>query len=628
MGVRPGTSSDAANTSSGDRADTYWIQWHTLTVMQSLSKGTAQITTAFCVWCFTSNAVGSSHGHDKSFYVTESDPRVQLSVPDATSHLWTIRKNVAGRLWYTHNSSGIKTHIKPTAAALSGYSGLPAGWEERKTPDGRTYYFNRRMGTSAWTKPANSLPDGWKELRTPDLVPFYINEKLGLSTWDRPGQQPRQQKASSGGKVIIRRPRPGQGNPGGQNAADNILSATINAARLTGQGVEIASRQVGKLGKKKNWRKMGRMMTQVSGMNDGNSGSDGGYSDNECEGGEDDGGFQEQSQQGQYQQNFDYQETGYSEQQQQQSFMPQSSQAQPMFQQSAYDQQPSYQYPTQSEQSFFEQPQQPVEYGGGQEPCQPQQSYEQQQQTQYQHNQENQQQAYEQQQQPTYEPIAPQQSMPYEPTLSAEQGNNLPPQVPQEQYMPPQHPSQQPPVVDLAPTVTQEPVYTSQQPFFYEPVTAPQSQVTVSYETYQVPADPTSSLIAQSQYAIPEYLQNNQPEIITSDVPLVEDYTDTRDNTSLYVDNNQFVSADAQQNSFLNEALVINDNVPASQGDFVVEVTIQQTSQAEIASQPGLEAFSTPEPLVVQEYGATQESVDSAQAQGDIDVSANCLALI
>ncbi|RSL60094.1 hypothetical protein CEP53_005576 [Fusarium sp. AF-6] len=631
-----------------------------------------------------------SHGHDKTYYVTDSDPRVQLSVPDPTSHLWTIRKNVSGRLWYTHNSTGLKTHIKPTAAALSGYSGLPTGWEERRTPDGRTFYFNRKMGSSSWTKPANSLPDGWKELRTPDLVPFYINESLGLSTWDRPGQQPRKRPGQS--NKVVTRSRSGQPNNNNQNAGDAILSATINAARLTGHGVEVASRQMGKLGKKKNWKKMGRIMTQASGLSMDSDGEGGGGGGNSS----DDGGYEDQ---GQYQENSGFQQGAFSEQQ---SFMD-GNQGQAGYQQPVYEQQTTYQYSAQQEQPVFEQPaydnsgqfsypgnepqqgyeQQEPQYQYGQNPAYDQQPVQEQQpvpqqpvlpqeqpqyytqevqqqpgqqqpvmpqeqpqyypqevqqqpaqqpvpqqpvlpqeQPQY-YTQEAQQQPVQQQvqqqvpQQQIHQPVPTQQPTSFDLVMPPDQNNDIPPPVPQEPYIPPQ-PIQQPPVVNQVPT-TQAPMYTFQQPFFYDPTPTTQAQAPVSYQ----------SPVYSPTYISPEQSQlphNNQPEIITSDAPLVETYNS--DSTSIFVDNSSFVTGGGQQNA-VNEPV---GTIPGNQGDIVVEVTIQQQPEPlDVPSQSSVEVISSPEPLIIQENDQAPDSVlaaQSTQLDGDMDASAACLALI
>lgn len=542
--------------------------------------------------------------------------------------MWTIRKNVSGRLWYTHNATGLKTHLKPTAAALSGFSGLPPGWDERRTPDGRTFYFNKRMGISAWTKPANSLPDGWKELRTPDAVPFYVNEQLGLSTWDRPGQQPRQTK--QGNKVVVRRrPAPGQPNTP-QNVGDNILSATINAARLTGQGVESASRQVGKLGKKKNWRKLGRMLNQVNGINGDNSGSDCEYNDyNDDSGfgfGDDSGGYQDQ-QQGQFQQSFDYQQSS------EQNFDFGDNQQQATFQQPAYEQQTTFEYSVQSgyEQSTFDQ--QPgqfsvtteVSYTTESQPSFEQQTFETQQ-DQYGQQMYEQQPGLQDQQQPMFEPMANQESITvtsqttetFEPVPPIQQNDCMPPPMPQDPYVQP----------------TPQPVYQASvqqtypaQQYVYEPgqVQMQQQQVTVSYQVPTYTFEPTPTTVPQPQTPQPVqpiYIPNNQPEIITSDAHLVE-VPGTPDNTTLVLN-----SGYGGNDILAGTSLAAGQNVivpQPPQDDVVVQVTVEQTRS------PLVQTTCGPEPVVVQEYSTagktdTFVSVDAVAIENSFAMTAanNC----
>lgn len=117
---------------------------------------------------------------------------------------------------------------------------------------------------------------------------------------------------------------------------------------------------------------------------------------------------------------------------------------------------------------------------------------------------------------------------------------------------------------------------------------------------------------------------NDQPEIITSDDPLVETYNS--ESTTIFVDNTSFVTG---QPNAVNEPVGI---IPDSQGDIIVEVTIQQQPEPlDVPSQSSLELISTPEPLIIQENGQGPDSVSAAQStqlQGDMDASAACLALI
>lgn len=462
------------------------------------------------------------------------------------------------------------------------------------------------------------------------MTPFYINEQLGLSTWDRPGQQPRQTK--QGNKVIVRKARPGQPNQP-QNVGDSILSATVNAARLTGQGVEMASRQVGKLGKKKNWRKMGRMLNTVNSFGGIGSGSDGEYDDSYNDdgdfgfGGDDTSGFQDQ-QQGQFQQSFDYQQSSSS--QPQQSFSFEDNQ-QSMFQQPAFEQQSTFEYSVQTEQPAFEQPAFDQQPAFGQQPEQfsvttevsytineGQPAFEQE--VQYTQKYE-QQPGFEVQQQTTFEatstqePILAQQTTSYETVITSEQVGVEPP-------------------IQL----TEQPVYqvTSQetyptQPYVYDPTQMPQQQVTISYSVPDYAAEPAPLFTTQTQAQQPMYpvfLQNNQPEIITSDIPLVE-VPSTPENTTLIL-NSGYGSNDILAGTSLvtenNTAPVPQVSTPAPQDSIVVEVTVQSTPT------PGLETSASPAPLVVQEYDASAKpasivTVDPVQPV-DYDVGARCNALI
>lgn len=188
------------------------------------------------------------------------------------TNVWSIRMNIAGRIWYTNHATGLRTHIKPTIAATSA---LPAGWVETKTVEGQTFYFDTNTGTSTWTKPIDSLPSGWKELRTPDLVPFYVQESLGLSTWDRPGDQP---KSGTGPGVAnntravvngVLSTKPGigtttrSGSMSFTEAADisaaSLLSATKAASKFTSHGFK----KMGELGKKTNLKSVGKVAGQA-----------------------------------------------------------------------------------------------------------------------------------------------------------------------------------------------------------------------------------------------------------------------------------------------------------------------------------------------------------------------------
>lgn len=112
-------------------------------------------------------------------------------------------------------------------------------------------------------------------VRTPDGVPFYAHDALQLSTWDRPGEPPKAKTpaggAPAGAAAPSHRVKSGKGSISASDIAtaasvatnvaklsaasdlspSGILTATVAAAKLTGLGVKIAGKKMGKLGKGK-----------------------------------------------------------------------------------------------------------------------------------------------------------------------------------------------------------------------------------------------------------------------------------------------------------------------------------------------------------------------------------------
>jgi hypothetical protein len=241
------------------------------------------------VWCYTSGAAGSSHPHNKSYYVTDSDLRVQLPGFTLPPTVWTVRRNIAGTIWYTHNATGLKTHIQPKPAAfpVSTAGQLVPGWHERRTAEGKTFWFNSNTGASSWTKPVigGGLPSGWKEMRTPDLRPFYVNEAISLSTWDRPGALPTQAQAPR--KAVAAVPA---GKPGATRSVSGSKAPgakTLAVAAGGGAGLLTAtSKMFGKLGKSKNLKMMSKLVSLADGEFEFGDDDDGG-DDEEDDGGDD-----------------------------------------------------------------------------------------------------------------------------------------------------------------------------------------------------------------------------------------------------------------------------------------------------------------------------------------------------
>jgi WW domain len=87
-------------------------------------------------------------------------------------------------------SSAAKAAPAPAPAPSSSASALPAGWTEKKTDDGISYYVGPD-GKSQWERPtaaaaAAPLPSGWTEKKTPEGHTYFVNNYTGESTWNRP----------------------------------------------------------------------------------------------------------------------------------------------------------------------------------------------------------------------------------------------------------------------------------------------------------------------------------------------------------------------------------------------------------------------------------------------------------
>lgn len=102
--------------------------------------------------------------------------------------------------------------VAPTGAATTAGTGaLPAGWEERHTPEGRPYYVDHNTRTTTWVDPrrqtlvrmlgrdGNSLsvqpqtvsqlgplPSGWEMRLTSTARVYFVDHNTKTTTWDDP----------------------------------------------------------------------------------------------------------------------------------------------------------------------------------------------------------------------------------------------------------------------------------------------------------------------------------------------------------------------------------------------------------------------------------------------------------
>lgn len=158
---------------------------------ECLVCSSADLASKLCQTCFLHGANNNSLalGHHVTFYICNQDAVVtDTSIPPQK---WTVKQNQFGRRWYQSCLQPVKTHIRPMTAAIPNHS----GWIEAKTKQGnevKVFWVNAVTGETTWQRPPSGMPKGWREVRTPEGKPFYVHDALELATWVYPGHQPLQ----------------------------------------------------------------------------------------------------------------------------------------------------------------------------------------------------------------------------------------------------------------------------------------------------------------------------------------------------------------------------------------------------------------------------------------------------
>lgn len=108
-------------------------------------------------------------------------------------------------------SSPSAVSMMATGATTTGSGELPAGWEQRQTPEGRPYFVDHNTRTTTWVDPrrqqyirmygqnANSttiqqqpvsqlgpLPSGWEMRLTNTARVYFVDHNTKTTTWDDP----------------------------------------------------------------------------------------------------------------------------------------------------------------------------------------------------------------------------------------------------------------------------------------------------------------------------------------------------------------------------------------------------------------------------------------------------------
>ena len=138
--------------------------------------------------------------------------------------LSTIKRGLPGALQRDIRNGRALSSSQHQSNDRSGLpSGLPAGWSEAFTPEGKAYYFHTASGETRWEKPAGAadvsdaapppsggqpkapttaivakkpvipvapgvgkLPRGWRMIEGADGKAYYFNKKTGETSWEPP----------------------------------------------------------------------------------------------------------------------------------------------------------------------------------------------------------------------------------------------------------------------------------------------------------------------------------------------------------------------------------------------------------------------------------------------------------
>jgi E3 ubiquitin-protein ligase NEDD4 len=133
------------------------------------------------------------------------------------------RTDPLGRTYYVdHNTCNTTWDRPPSNQAVdhqaqegetntAGSGSLPAGWEERRAPDGRPYYTDHNTRSTIWIDPRRQittrvrspngqsslqrqtisqlgpLPSGWEMRLDPKGRVYFVDHKTRTTSWDHPG---------------------------------------------------------------------------------------------------------------------------------------------------------------------------------------------------------------------------------------------------------------------------------------------------------------------------------------------------------------------------------------------------------------------------------------------------------
>ena len=116
---------------------------------------------------------------------------------------WESGIDPLGLTYYVNHHTHSITRIRPSSGqavdhqapegetTTTGSGSLPAGWEERRTPDGQLFYVDNNTRTTSWVHPKQQivggpLPSGWEMRQMPTGRVYFVDHNTRTTTWDDP----------------------------------------------------------------------------------------------------------------------------------------------------------------------------------------------------------------------------------------------------------------------------------------------------------------------------------------------------------------------------------------------------------------------------------------------------------
>ncbi|XP_067887754.1 NEDD4-like E3 ubiquitin-protein ligase WWP1 isoform X2 [Heterodontus francisci] len=146
----------------------------TSTTLPSMSTASSTETTTAAAGNSTSSATSTSTG-------AAADAPSVASAMDSAARSNTGADSGKPRHSTSDTSAG-PVRQQPNSISTEP---LPAGWEQRKDPHGRTYYVDHNTRTTTWERP-QPLPPGWERRVDDRGRVYYVDHNTRTTTWQRP----------------------------------------------------------------------------------------------------------------------------------------------------------------------------------------------------------------------------------------------------------------------------------------------------------------------------------------------------------------------------------------------------------------------------------------------------------